>query len=81
MVGGYPNFKNWIDENNIKQQEIADFLGYSRGKVNSIINGTNRYGSDFTAKDIYKLSQKYKLNMNNIFFGYEVALKQRKGER
>lgn len=78
MVGGYPKFKKWLDDNDISQQEIADFLGYSRGKVNGIINGSSRYGTDFYASDILKLSKEYKLNINYYFFGYEVANTQRK---
>lgn len=73
---GYPKFKQYMKENNIQQSELAELLGYSREKVNTILNGTNRYGSDFTGKDFIKIHKKYNVNINKYFFDYKVALKQ-----
>ena len=79
MIGGYPKFKKYMSDNNINQQEIALLLGYSREKVNSILNGTSRYGTDFTGKDFKKLHETYGINVNEYFFNYEVANAQLKG--
>lgn len=78
MIGGYPRFKKYLKDNQINQKEIADLLGYSREKVNTIINGTNRYGTDFSGKDIRLIHQKYGININYYFFNYEVAYTQLK---
>ncbi|WP_436883712.1 helix-turn-helix domain-containing protein [Mammaliicoccus sciuri] len=79
MIGGYPKFKKYMADNNINQQEIALLLGYSREKVNSILNGTSRYGTDFTGKDFKRLHEAYGINVNEYFFNYEVANAQLKG--
>lgn len=77
---GYPKFKQYMRENNIQQSEIAELLGYSREKVNTILNGTNRYGSDFTGNDFIKIHKKYKVNINKYFFDYKVAIEQHKNQ-
>lgn len=79
MIGGYPKFKKYMADNNINQQEIALLLGYSREKVNSILNGTSRYGTDFTGKDFKRLHEAYGINVNEYFFNYEVANTQLEG--
>ncbi|RIN99035.1 helix-turn-helix domain-containing protein [Mammaliicoccus sciuri] len=79
MIGGYPKFKKYMADNNINQQEIALLLGYSREKVNSILNGTSRYGTDFTGKDFKKLHEAYGINVNEYFFNYQVANTQLNG--
>ncbi|KTT82690.1 hypothetical protein RSA37_11665 [Mammaliicoccus sciuri] len=79
MIGGYPKFKKYMSDNNISQQEIALLLGYSREKVNSILNGTSRYGTDFTGKDFKLIHETYGINVNEYFFNYEVADTQLKG--
>ncbi|MGV3224348.1 helix-turn-helix transcriptional regulator [Staphylococcus hyicus] len=76
VIGGYPKLKKYLKDNNISQQEIADLLGYSREKVNTIINGTSRYGTDFSGRDIRLMHEKYGININHYFFNYEVANKQ-----
>lgn len=79
MIGGYPKFKKYMADNNINQQEIALLLGYSREKVNSILNGTSRYGTDFTGKDFKRLHEAYGINVNEYFFNYQVANTQLNG--
>lgn len=73
MLGGYPEFKKYMKRNGISQQELADLLGYSRSKVNTILNGTSRYDSDFEGKDFKIIHLKYGVNINKYFFNYEVA--------
>lgn len=73
MLGGYPEFKRYMQRHGISQQEIADLLGYSRVKVNTILNGTSRYGTDFEGKDFKAIHEKYGININKYFFNYQVA--------
>lgn len=52
------NFKAWMARNNIKQQEIVDYLGISRTEMYNKLHGR----SNFTMPQIKKLKEKYDIS-------------------
>lgn len=77
-INGYPKFKSYLVEYGIKQEEIADFLGMSREKLNTILNG--KRNADFSMSEIVTLSKKFEWSpddVDRIFFTQNVAKVQR----
>lgn len=55
-----------VDEVGMRQQEIADTIGLSQGRVSQFYGGTDKQGMRY--EPYYKLSQlckKHKINMEN----------------
>lgn len=60
----YNKFKAYLIENEIKQEEVADFLGVTRTTFNTKLN---RNGQDFSLDEVRRLCNKYKLDANDFF--------------
>lgn len=60
----YNKFKAYLIENEIKQEEVADFLGVTRTTFNTKLN---RNGQDFSLGEVRRLCNKYKLDANDFF--------------
>lgn len=60
----YNKFKGYLVENDIRQEEVADFLGITRTTFNTKLN---RNGLDFSLSEVRKLCAKYNLDANDFF--------------
>lgn len=67
----YTKFKNYLDENDIKQQDIAELLEKSVSAVNQNLNGT---GGDFSVSEIRKICLKYRISSDVYFFDQNVSI-------
>ena len=60
----YRKFKGYLVENEIKQEEAAEFLGITRTTFNTKLN---RKGLDFSLDEVRKLCTEYNLDANEFF--------------
>lgn len=60
----YTKFKGYLAENEIKNKDVAQFLGVTETTFSKKIN---RKGQDFTADQIRMLCNNYKLDANKFF--------------
>ncbi|AYC30038.1 helix-turn-helix domain-containing protein [Paenisporosarcina cavernae] len=77
-INGYPKFKSYLVEFGIRQEEVAEILGMSREKLNTILNG--RRNADFSMSEIIVLADRFKWSpedVDRIFFTQNVANMQR----
>lgn len=63
---GYNEFKQFLLEKGIKQDEVATFLGMSRSQLNMILNGQR--DNDFRVEHIIKLSEHYQISADFILW-------------
>lgn len=65
-MNGYVEFKNYLAEQRIKQEEVANLIGISRSQLNMILNGQR--GNDFYASQVVKICNHYKISADKYFF-------------
>lgn len=58
MKKGYPKFKGFIAENNVKQKEVADLIGVTESTISKKINGN----ADFDMREVRIICKHYKIN-------------------
>lgn len=66
----YSKFKAYMDENSIKQEDLAAFLGKTISCVNQNLNGT---GGDFSMKEIRKICLHYHISSDKYFVDQNVS--------
>jgi len=66
----YTKFKAFLDENNIKQAELAALLGKSVSTLNQNLNGT---GGDFSMEDVRKICLTYNISADEFFINQKVS--------
>lgn len=66
----YTKFKAWMQENGIRQDELAEIIGKSRNVVNQKLNGT---GGDFTMEEVRKICQYFKISADTFFIIQKVS--------
>lgn len=59
----YPEIKNWMEENRIRQEDIGKDLGYSQQSVSYILNGRREPNLEF----IKYICDKTGLDVNTAF--------------
>ncbi len=60
----YYEFKDFLDNNNISQKEVAKLLGKSVSALNQNLNGT---GGDFSLEEVRKICRVYKISADEFF--------------
>ena len=65
-MNGYNEFKNYLVEQGIKQEEVATLIGLSRSQLNMILNGQR--GNDFYVSQVVKICNHYKISAEQYFF-------------
>jgi transcriptional regulator with XRE-family HTH domain len=66
----YSKFKAFMEENQIKQSQLADLLGKSKSCINQNLNGT---GGDFSMSDIRKICNEYGISSDKYFICQKVS--------
>lgn len=66
----YSKFKAFMQENSIKQEELAKLLGKSITSVNQNLNGT---GGDFSMADVRTICKAYKISSDSFFINQKVS--------
>jgi len=61
----YNEFKLFLVEQGIKQEEVANLLGMSRSQLNMILNGQR--DNDFYMSHIVKICNHYKISADTYF--------------
>lgn len=69
----YTKFKAFLDENGVKQSEVAVLLNKSTSALNQNLNGT---GGDFSVAEIRILCKKYSISSDEYFVYPEVSKKK-----
>lgn len=65
-MNGYNEFKNYLIEQGIKQEEVATLIGLSRSQLNMILNGQR--GNDFYVSQVVKICNHYKISAEQYFY-------------
>lgn len=65
-MNGYNEFKNYLIEQGIKQEEVATLIGISRSQLNMILNGQR--GNDFYVSQVVKICNYYKISAEQYFY-------------
>lgn len=66
---GYTKFKAWMQENNVKNRDIAKLLGVTEGTASKKTNGL----SDFTVEEIRTICLNYSISADTYFIAYKVS--------
>lgn len=66
----YFKFRAFLDEQEIKQVEVAAMLGINRATLNQKINGT---GGDFSVVEVRKICEYYKISADEFFINNLVS--------
>ena len=66
----YSKFKAYMDENNIRQEELAMLLGKTTSSVNQNLNGT---GGDFSMREVRKICLAYNISSDMYFVSQKVS--------
>ncbi len=64
-MNGYNKFKNYLVEQGIKQNEVAELLGMSRSQLNMILNGQR--DNDFMVNQVITLCNHYQISADEYF--------------
>lgn len=65
----YTKFKAWMNENNVKGQDIAKLLGVSKATVSKKLNGL----SDFSMVEIRTICAEYNISADAFFIAFSVS--------
>lgn len=66
----YSKFKAYMQENNIRQADLARLLGKTITTVNQNLNGT---GGDFSMDDVRTICCHYKVSCDALFINKNVS--------
>lgn len=66
----YTKFKAYMQENGIRQEELANLLGKTIPTVNQNLNGT---GGDFSMADVRTICQTYGISCDKYFVDQKVS--------
>lgn len=66
----YSKFKAFMEENNIRQEDLANLLGKSIPAVNQNLNGT---GGDFSMAEVRKICVTYSISSDMYFIMQKVS--------
>lgn len=69
----YTKFKAFLDENGVKQSEVAELLKKSTSALNQNLNGT---GGDFSIAEVRIICQRYSISSDEYFLYPEVSKKK-----
>ena len=66
----YTKFKAYMEENGIRQEDLANLLGKAISSVNQNLNGT---GGDFSMADVRKICLTYGISSDAYFINQKVS--------
>lgn len=66
----YFKFRAFLDEQGIKQVEVAEMLEINRATLNQKINGT---GGDFSIVEVRKICEHYNISSDEFFINNMVS--------
>lgn len=78
-VQGYPNFKNFLKENDIKIKDLAAEMGISRSHFSKKLHRIA--GADFKPDEIRFICKKFCLDANEFFLLSPLLISNRTGRK